>query len=68
MSEKPETSHRESQKSEGLVTALPDTLRRDGGLLLDAEGLKRQDEQVSLKFASDGHVSWLLLAIQGRHL
>ncbi|CAG9997091.1 unnamed protein product [Clonostachys byssicola] len=55
MSEKPEISHRESQKSDGFVTALPDTLRRDGGLLLDAEGLERQDEQVSLKFASDGH-------------
>jgi hypothetical protein len=63
MNEKPEISHHESQKSTGFVTALPDSLRRDGGLLLDAEGLERQDEQVSLKFASDGHVSWLLLAI-----
>jgi hypothetical protein len=60
MNEKPEISHHESQKSTGFVTALPDSLRRDGGLLLDAEGLERQ---VSLKFASDGHVSWLLLAI-----
>ncbi|VUC26984.1 unnamed protein product [Clonostachys rosea] len=55
MSEKPEISHSESQKSPGFVTALPDNLRRDGGLLLDAEGLEKQDEQVSLKFASDGH-------------
>uniref|UniRef100_A0A8H7TM73 Major facilitator superfamily (MFS) profile domain-containing protein n=1 Tax=Bionectria ochroleuca TaxID=29856 RepID=A0A8H7TM73_BIOOC len=55
MNEKPEISHHESQKSTGFVTALPDSLRRDGGLLLDAEGLERQDEQVSLKFASDGH-------------
>lgn len=53
MDEKPVITHRDP-KEPGLVAPLPDSVRREGGLLLDAEGF---DGQLSLKLASDGHVS-----------